>query len=207
MNTARTARGNRLGLALTGLVLLIGGGYLITRSLGAFGSRQAQDPIYSAGTAGWIHDQRPWFWVVLTAYAVILAALLIRWLLAQLRSDSLNRIALDTDTDTSTGRGSGSGSGSGRAGLPAAALTAAVGAEIDSYPGVSKVRASLAGRPDRPELRLRVTIDPDADLARVRRRITGQALADARTALDTEHLPTQLRLTVGRRARPKRHEI
>ena len=29
MNTARTARGNRLGLALTGLVLLIGGGYLI----------------------------------------------------------------------------------------------------------------------------------------------------------------------------------
>ena len=38
MNTARTARGNRLGLALTGLVLLIGGGYLITRSLGGFGS-------------------------------------------------------------------------------------------------------------------------------------------------------------------------
>lgn len=70
-----------------------------------------------------------------------------------------------------------------------------------------KVRASLAGTPDQPELRLRVTIDPDADLARVRRRITGQALADARTALDTEHLPTQLRLTVGRRARPKRHEI
>jgi hypothetical protein len=201
MNTARTARGNRLGVALTGLVLLIGGGYLITRSLGAFGSGQAQDPIYSAGTAGWIHEQRPWFWVVLAALAVILAALLIRWLLAQLRSDSLNRIALDTDTS------SGSGSGSGRAGLPAAALTAAVGAEIDSYPGVSKVRASLAGKPDQPELRLRVTIDPDADLARVRRRITGEALADARTALDTEHLPTQLRLTVGRRARPKRHEI
>ena len=106
-----------------------------------------------------------------------------------------------TDTDTSSGRGSG------RAGPAAAALTAAVGADIDSYPGVSKVRESLAGRPDQPELRLRVTIDPDADLARVRRRITGQALADARTALDTEHLPTQLRLTVGRRARQKRHEI
>ena len=130
MNTARTARGNRLGLALTGLVLLIGGGYLITRSLGGFGSRQAQDPIYSTGTAGWIHDQRPWFWVVLTALAVILAALLIRWLLAQLRTDSLNRIALDTDTST--------GRGAGRAGLPAAALTAAVGAEIDSYPGSAR---------------------------------------------------------------------
>ena len=37
MNTARTARGNRLGLALSGIVLLAGGGYLIARSLGAFG--------------------------------------------------------------------------------------------------------------------------------------------------------------------------
>ena len=126
MNTTRTARGNRLGLALTGLVLLVGGGYLITRSLGACGTLQAQDPIYSAGTAGWIHDQRPWFWVALAALAVILAAVLIRWLLAQLRTDSLNRIALDTDTST--------GRGSGRVGLPAAALTAAVGAEIDSLP-------------------------------------------------------------------------
>ncbi len=60
-----------------------------------------------------------------------------------------------------------------------------------------------------PRLRDQEPGDADdlADLARVRRRITGQALADARTALDTEHLPTQLRLTVGRRARPKRHEI
>jgi len=205
MNTACTARGNRLGLALTGLVLLVGGGYLITRSLGAFGTLQAQDPIYSAGTAGWIHDQRPWFWVALAALAVILAAVLIRWLLAQLRTDSLNRIALDTDTDTS----SGSGSGSGRAGpgCPPPRSPPPSVRRSTPYPGVGKVRASLAGRPDQPELRLRVTIDPDADLARVRRRITGEALADARTVLDTEQLPTQLRLTVGRRARPKRHEI
>ena len=47
MNTVRTARGNRLGLALTGLLVLLAGGYLITRSLGVFGSSQAQDPIYS----------------------------------------------------------------------------------------------------------------------------------------------------------------
>jgi hypothetical protein len=199
MTTARTARGNRLGLALTGLVLLIIAGYLFARSLGAFGSQQANVPIYSDSTAGWVHDQRPWFWIVLAVIAVILAVLVIRWLLVQLRSDSLNRVALDTDTAGDRG--------SGRADLPANALTSAVGQEIDSYPGVGKVHASLAGRPDQPKLRLKVTIDPDADLARVRRRITGEALAHARTALDTDHLPTQLRLIVGRRAKPKRNEI
>lgn len=199
MNTARTARGNRVGLALTGIVLLAGGGYLIARSLGAFGSGQAQEPIYTDNTAGWIHDQRPWLWIVIAVLAVILAVLVIRWLLMQLRSDSLNRVVLDTGTTTDRG--------SGRADLPAGALTTAVGEEIDSYPGVSKVHAALAGKPDQPELRLKVTIDPDADLAKVRRRITTEALAHARTALDTDHLPTQLRLTVGRRAKPKRNEI
>lgn len=199
MNTARTARGNRLGLALTGIVLLAGGGYLITRSLGVFGPGQAQDLIYPDSTASWVHDQRPWIWIVLTLVAVLLAVLAIRWLLMQLRSDRLGRVALDTSATSDRG--------SGRADLPAGVLTSAVGAEIDSYPGVSKVRAALAGKPDQPELRLKVTIDPDADLARVRRRITTQALAHARTALDTDHLPTQLRLTVGRRAKPQRNDI
>jgi uncharacterized membrane protein YwaF len=85
MNTARTARGNPLGLTLTGIVLLAGGGYLIARSLGVFGSGLAQDPIYTDSTASWVHDQRPWFWIVLTLAAVILAVLVIRWLLVQLR--------------------------------------------------------------------------------------------------------------------------
>lgn len=196
--TTRTARGNRIGLALTGLLLLVVGAYLLARSLGAFGSGQVADPVYGDAAAGWVHDQRPWLWLALAAAAVILAVLVIRWLLVQFRSDTLNRVALDTDTNDR---------GAGRSELPAGAITTAVGKEIDSYPGVRKVHAALAGHPDQPELRLKVTVDPDVDLARVRRRITGEALAHARTALDTGALPTQLRLIVGRRAQPKRNEI
>ena len=50
-----------------------------------------------------------------------------------------------------------------------------------------------AGRTVSPRLRDQEPGDADdhADLARVRRRITGEALADARTALDTDQLPTQ----------------
>ena len=75
--------------------------------------------------------------------------------------------------------------GFGRTDLPANALAAAVGQEIENYPGVSKVHAGVTGRPDQPALRLTVTVDPAADLARVRRRITGEAIANARIALDT----------------------
>ena len=65
----------------------------------------------------------------------------------------------------------------------------------------------IAGRPDQPELRVDVTVDPDADLTRLRTRITDEAIAHARTALDTPKLPTQLRLAVGRRARTKNNYI
>ena len=51
--TARTARGNRIGLGLTGVLVAAGGGYLVARSLGAFGQVQAADPVYSSGTAEW----------------------------------------------------------------------------------------------------------------------------------------------------------
>ena len=105
-------------------------------------SSQAQDPVYSDATAGWVHDQRPWLWLAIAVAGRHRGVLGIRWLLVQLRSDSLGRIALDTDCVADPG--------SGRADLPAGALTAAVGAEIDSYPGVSKVHASLVGDPTSP---------------------------------------------------------
>ena len=146
-----------------------------------------------------MHAARPWLWLTIAALAVVVGILALRWLLVQLRSDSLGRVVVDSDR---TGE-----PGSGRADLPTQAIAGAVGREIDTYPGISRVHAGLTGRPDEPELRLRITVDPDADLAMVRRRITGEAIRNARTALDAEQLPTRLQLIVGRRARPRRTEI
>ena len=197
--TARTARGNRIGLGLFGIILLAGGGYLVSRSLRAFGQQEAADPVYATRTVDWVHNQRPWLWLTITAISVIAVVLLVRWLLVQLRSDSLNRIAVDIEQDDDRGFG--------RTDLPANALAAAVGQEIENYPGVSRVHAGVTGRPDRPALRLTVSVDPAADLARVRSRITGEAIENARVALDAQHLPTLLQLAVGRRERPRRNEI
>ena len=209
----RTARGNRIGLGVVGVLLLAAGGYTLARSLGAFGREQADAPVYSERTASWIHAQQPWIWITLAALGVIVALLALRWLLVQFRTERLGRIAMDTDLGPEPdghpddGGAVGGAVGAGRTTLPTNALTGAIGQEIDSYPGVRAVTVHVAGRPDRPELRLEVTIDADADPARIRTRIVDEAIAHAKLALDTQFLPTQLLLAVNRPPRNVRTYI
>ena len=203
--SSKTARGNRIGLAVVGVLLLAAGGYVLARSLGAFGTEQADAPVYAERTASWIHAQQPWIWITLAAIGVIVALLALRWLLVQLRTDRLGRIAMDTDLDLDPD--DDGDLGAGRTTLPTSALTTAIGQEIDGYPGVRAVTVHVAGRPDRPELRLEVTIDSDADPARIRTRIVDEAIAHAKAALDTEFLPTQLLLAVNRPPRNVRTYI
>jgi len=198
--SARTARGNRLGLGITGLVLLIGGGYAGARSVGAFGSARSA-PIYTEQVASWIHLQQSWLWIAVATVAVVVAVLALRWLMVQLRTERLARIALDVDSATDPGYGAGPTD------LPSAALTAAVGQEIDGYPGVRAVKVFMAGNPDQPELRIEVTIDPGVDPARIRARIADEALTHVRTALDSPHLPTQILFAVARPTRSVRTYI
>jgi len=187
MMTNRTARGNRVGLAVTGLVLLIAGGYVLARSLGAFGSTQARQPVYTDAEAGWIRTTI-WIWLAVAAVGVMIAILALRWLIVQLRTERLNRLIVDTDA----GAVDGADVAVGRTDLPAGALSTAVGSEIQTYPGVRSVHAYQTGDPDVP---------------RVRRRIVDEAVAHAPTALDTPDLATQLRLTVARPTRDHRNYI
>jgi hypothetical protein len=203
--SSKTARGNRIGLAVVGVLLLAAGGYVLARSLGAFGTEQADAPVYAERSASWIHAQQPWIWITLAAIGVIVALLALRWLLVQLRTDRLGRIAMDTDLALDPD--DDGDLGAGRTTLPTSALTTAIGQEIDGYPGVRAVTVHVAGRPDRPELRLEVTIDSDADPARIRTRIVDEAIAHAKAALDTEFLPTQLLLAVNRPPRNVRTYI
>ena len=203
--SSKTARGNRIGLAVVGVLLLAAGGYVLARSLGAFGTEQADAPVYAERSASWIHAQQPWIWITLAAIGVIVALLALRWLLVQLRTDRLGRIAMDTDLALDPD--DDGDLGAGRTTLPTSALTSAIGQEIDGYPGVRAVTVHVAGRPDRPELRLEVTIDSGADPARIRTRIVDEAIAHAKAALDTEFLPTQLLLAVNRPPRNVRTYI
>ena len=128
--------------------------------------------------------------------------LALRWLIVQLCTERLNRLIVDTDP---SGPGAADVAG-GRTDPPAGALSTAVGSEIQTYPGV-RSDAHLTGDPDQPQMNLNVTVDPDVDVPRVRRRIVDEAVAHARTALDTPDLATQLKLTVARPTRDHRNYL
>ena len=198
--SGRTARGNRVGLGLTGLVLLAAGGYALTRSLGWFGPAQATEPLYPAEVATWLHANT-WIWLIIAALGVIIGVLAVRWLLVQLRTERLHRVVVDLDPDSTGYLAAGSSV------LPSAALTTAVSQEIQTYPGVRAVRSYLTGAPDQPQLNLNVTLDAAADAPRIRARIVTEAVAHARTTLDNPGLPTQLRLSVARPTRDRRNFI
>lgn len=199
--SSRTARGNRLGLGIVGIAALGLGGYTLARSLGAFGADQASEPVYTESVASWIH-QHTWVWIAVAVVAVIIALLALRWLLVQLRAERMNRVVIDRDRDADRPDLPAGGSV-----LPASALTTAVGREIEDYPGVRSVRAHLSGAPDQPALHLKVVIDADADLARVRHRIVTGALANARIALDDPRLPAQLQLAVAKPGGDRQTEL
>jgi len=201
MMTNRTARGNRVGLAVTGLVLLIAGGYVLARSLGAFGSTQARQPVYTDAEAGWIRTTI-WIWLAVAAVGVMIAILALRWLIVQLRTERLNRLIVDTDP-------SGPGAADvavGRTDLPAGALSTAVGSEIQTYPGVRSVHA-LTGDPDQPQMNLNVTVDPDVDVPRVRRGSSTRPSPTHAPPWTPPTWPPNSKLTVARPTRDHRNYL
>lgn len=188
----RTARGNRLGLTITGILLALAGAALFAGNRGYFGSGSSSSPLYPEAARRFIHDNGTWLWPVVAAVAVIVGLLFLRWLLVQPRTDKLRRLTVDTEDAND--------SGAGRTKMPATALTDIIEDDIAALRGVRKASAALSGHVDVPQLWLRVSADADADLAEIRRRITGEVLTDARTSLEVSELRTYLRLAVSRRA-------
>ncbi|WP_163512346.1 alkaline shock response membrane anchor protein AmaP [Fodinicola acaciae] len=163
----RVDRVNRIVLGLLGLALLGGGGF------GLFLGFRRSDVLATGLPRG------VWLWPSVAGVAVVLALLGLWWALAQLRTDRVSRLELAVDP------------AAGSTTLLSRALLDAVGNEIADYPGVWRATARLAGRPSRPLLVVRVTVEPGADLGAVRHRVEAEAIAHARAALETD-IPVRL---------------
>jgi hypothetical protein len=192
----RTARGNRIGLAVVGLLLLAAGVALVLAYLDVIPNGSDQ-PVYDGSVQRFVADQHTWLYWVLGIVSALIALWFLRWLLVQSRADRVGRVLVDSDLD-------GSDAGAGRTTLPAGAATAPVEDDIESFAGVRRARADLSGSPDAPELWLTVHTESDADLGRIRQGITGQVVPDARTSWERPDLPAYLTLVVGRRAARRR---
>ncbi|GLY77348.1 hypothetical protein [Actinoallomurus iriomotensis] len=160
---------NRVWLALTGLVLLGGGGMAL-----AAGLFRASRPLVTASTSRWVAAHL-WFWPAVAGGSLTVAMLGSAWLAAQWRCRTLRRLAMG-DARARTTR------------MAARVAARAIAADVTSYPGVRRVRTRLSGSARRPAMRVRVMCEADADLGELAWRIRDDAMVRLRTTLNRADL-------------------
>jgi len=184
----RTARGNRVGLALTGLPLLLCGAAGLAAGTGLLGDGVAAAPIGGSG-AGPLAPALSWPWTPHVAAAVALAVtvLAVRWLLVQGRSNRTRHLRLGEDTVA------------GRTGVPASAAADAVVAQVCGDPRVRSARARFTESSREPRLWLDLELTEGADPVDAWRGCRDGAVTSLRDSLELERLPTVVRMSVSGR--------
>jgi hypothetical protein len=186
VRSRRTARGNRLGLALVALPLLALAGYTLLRGTGRLPGVPAAEPVVPASWRELARAQG-WFWPAVAVGAGLVALLALRWLLVQARTGHESRLILDEDPYGATT-------------VDARALTSTVAHEITSLPDVRRAGADLVHGRGPTRLWITMTIDDVADLDQLQAGLI-DVLAGVRQSLEMD-IPALIRLRVhsGRRA-------
>lgn len=185
--TRHTAHVSRTGLVIIGLILLLGGGAVLARGLGAsqsiLGSSHAT--LLTHGEVQY-PSRNSWVWPVVAAACAVIALLALWWMAAQTSTRTVRRMSVEPDRVHGTTV------------LRADAATGAIADELESYPSIRAADAVLRGSAATPGLQLAVTAENRADPATLRARIESEALAHLRTALERDTIPTVMRLQFSR---------
>ncbi|MFD9942552.1 hypothetical protein ACFWYW_33755 [Nonomuraea sp. NPDC059023] len=178
-----TRRGNRLGLALVGLLLAVLGGAAVARSLALMPQNwaPAAEPLVNGPVREFFAFS--WAWWLLALGGIVLVVLGLRWLAVQARRSRLSSLRLDSGPDGVTE-------------ISASGVTEAVAAEAAESPAVLSASADLAGSPRRPEVRLRLVADERAPIDEIKEHLAGVAIPHMRQALETDQLPAVARVSL-----------
>jgi hypothetical protein len=185
--TRHTARVSRTGLVIIGLILLLGAGAVLARSLNASTSvlGNPHAPVLTHGQVQY-PTKNSWVWPVVAAGSFLIAALALWWMAAQTRTRAVRRLPLEPDRLHGTTT------------LRADAATGAMTDELESHPSIRASNALLHGSATAPSLRLGVTAENRADPGLVRAGIETESLPHLRDALELDKIPTVLRLQFSR---------
>ncbi|MGJ6962207.1 hypothetical protein ACSDR0_09890 [Streptosporangium sp. G11] len=181
----KTARGNRLGLLIVGLALLILSALAIARGARAFPQAvaPASSPLVDGSVRQAFADYDPWLWWVLAAAGIVLALFGLRWLLVQGRRGKLGGIRVD-------------GGPGGVTEVDTGSVTDAAAAEAGTHPAIINATAAMTGTSDHPAVRMRVVVAEDAPMSVVREQLGEVVIPHMRQALETSHMPTVARVSL-----------
>ncbi|WP_159943020.1 MULTISPECIES: alkaline shock response membrane anchor protein AmaP [unclassified Nocardiopsis] len=188
----RSARGNRWGLAVVGVLLLALGLASLAAGRGLFGADLADSALLGPGTREALSQR--WVPYAVVAAAFVAGFLALRWLMVQGLNDTVGRLVLERSDE-------------GRVEISESVARGALEQEIAEYPGVRRARARLTESTDAPHLRLALTLDEDADVTGIWLRVRAEALANLRQALDLEQVPAVVRMSMTAPARNPRRSL
>lgn len=173
---------NRTWLAILGFLNLAAGVVILLQAAGILQTMLSTAPPGARIVTG---EPLPFFtqtWgvVLLLALGILLAALALAWIIAQIpRKNSATTYRLHQDPLQ------------GRTTCDPSVLAAVVAEEINALPGVVTSSALLRGTAEEPELALKITINDHADVRRLLHDLETTVVPRLSTALET---PIQKRL-------------
>ncbi|WP_131784742.1 alkaline shock response membrane anchor protein AmaP [Protofrankia symbiont of Coriaria ruscifolia] len=176
-------RFNRVMFTLLGLILLGAGVVALLAGNGVFGTDSANRPTLTPGNRAFAASHA-WFWPVVGVATAAIVLLALIWLSAQFSSGRLSALHVMDDRF-------------GRVRVDGRAFTAAVRNELAGTDGVRQVHARLLGSEEHPLLQVVVTVQPDADIHRIRSEIEQIALPHARETAARPNLTVELELVPG----------
>ncbi len=175
-----------------GLLFLAAGAAVVAVGQGWLGAGRAQRPVTDPLAVGWVNGNAAWAAVAAIAGGIVLLAVGLWWLIRTLRPERKPDVRLDQ-------------SPAGRSRMTADALTRAVRTDAANVTGVTRANARMAGTPRNPGLRLRLALEEGTEVRRVWEELDAKVLSRARDTLDSEPLPTAVRLDLDRAPRQRVH--
>ncbi|MFO7251182.1 MAG: hypothetical protein DIU60_010580 [Actinomycetes bacterium] len=180
--------GERLGLAATGVALLLLGGGALLRGAGVFGPEAAARPMVGGDLVAFA-GQRPWFWPSLAAGGFLLTVAGLWWLVSRLRPDTVRRrVRLRA--------------GAGIVEVAGARVARPEAARVCAHPRIRRARAVVRGPAHRPWLDLRLSACGSAGLGELLALVGERAVPGLRAALALGRLPAVVRLGLARERGP-----
>ncbi|MFF7211785.1 alkaline shock response membrane anchor protein AmaP [Streptomyces sp. NPDC008238] len=188
---------NRILLAVTGLVLVVGGLLILTAGFDFYRRLNLDPPadwplttphdvlLSNSDRIRW-SGQGWWWWPAVIAALTLATVLALLWLVTQARRHRTRTVHLGGTPPPDDVE------------LRAGALSDAVAAEVRTVPGIAEASAHITGRPAHPCLHMALKLSADAKPAPVLRALCHGPLAHARDCTGLTHLPTRARMDVDR---------
>ena len=186
---ARPAGGDRTLTSVLGLVLVVAAVLALLVGAGVLGTFRAQRPVIDPLVVSWVAGHATAARWIALGVGVLLFVVGLWWTLRSLRPEPRPDVSLSEIPGE-------------RLTVEHSAICDAVRHDAETINGVSRARVRLVGSPQRPALRIALTLVEGTDVRDVWADLDGRVLARAREAFSVSALPTAVRLELDATSAP-----